>query len=71
MGCHRDRENIGITHACYYHEWRFGQAVANVAFWSAGAKIESIWEVDDMQFLESRQKRLEKTCRKASEVTAG
>jgi hypothetical protein len=46
--------------ASYYPEWRFGQMVANVAFWAAGPKIESIWDVEDKQFLEALQKHLEK-----------
>lgn len=43
-----------------YPEWRFGQMVSNIAFWAAGPKPESIWDVEDKQFLETLLKHLEK-----------
>jgi hypothetical protein len=41
-----------------YPNWRFGQMVANVSFWAAGPKIESIWDVEDDEFLKALQNHL-------------
>jgi len=44
----------------YYPDWRFGQMVANIAFWAKGPTAEAIWEVEDEQFLETVKKHLKK-----------
>jgi hypothetical protein len=43
-----------------YPEWRFGQMVANISFWTNGPTTQAIWDVEDQQFLETLKKHLEK-----------
>lgn len=50
----------------YYPDMRFGQMVSNIAFWAIGPKPESVWDVEDEQFLEAlvkhlKEKRAEKS----------
>jgi len=43
-----------------YPDWRFGQMVANIAFWAKGPTTQAIWEVEDEEFLETIKKHLGK-----------
>jgi hypothetical protein len=36
-----------------YPEWRFGQMVANVAFWASGPTAQAIWDVNDERMLQA------------------
>jgi hypothetical protein len=41
-------------------EWRIGQLVANVSHWARGATVESIWDVEDEEFLDAVRRHIEK-----------
>lgn len=36
-----------------YPDMRFGQMVANISTWAVGPKAESVWDVEDEQFLKA------------------
>jgi hypothetical protein len=38
-----------------YPHWRFGQLVANVAIWAKGPEADSIWDVQDDEFLKAAE----------------
>jgi hypothetical protein len=42
-----------------YPEWRFGQLVANVAYWSKEPTTEAVWDVEDVEFLNGIRSHLE------------
>ena len=41
-----------------YPQWRFGQLVANVATWAKGPAAQSIWDVEDEDFLKAAEQHL-------------
>lgn len=43
-----------------YPHCRFGQTVANIVLWAKGPARETVWDVEDEQFLEALQKHLQK-----------
>jgi hypothetical protein len=44
----------------YYPDMRFGQMVSNIAFWTTGPKPEAVWDVEDIEFLKTLKKHLDK-----------
>ena len=47
-----------------YPDWRFGQMVVNVANWAANPPLpESVWDVEDEEFLTALRGHLEKQAR--------
>jgi len=42
-----------------YPEWRFGQLVANVSYWSKEPTVEAIWDVEDEEFLQGIRSHLD------------
>ena len=53
-----------------YPQWRFGQLVANVATWAKGPAAESIWDVEDEQFLKAAEEHLHSKSKTAARQTA-
>lgn len=43
-----------------YPDWRFGQMVVNIANWARDPAPESIWDVEDDEFLAAVREHLEK-----------
>jgi len=43
-----------------YPDWRIGQLVANIATLAKGPTVESIWDVEDEEFLAAAKSHLEK-----------
>jgi hypothetical protein len=39
-------------------EWRFGQLVANVSTWAKGPTVESVWDVEDEEFIKAAEEHI-------------
>lgn len=42
-----------------YPDWRIGQLISNVATWARGATSESIWDMENREFVAAVRKHLE------------
>jgi hypothetical protein len=42
-----------------YPDWRYGQMVANVSMWARGPSVESVWDVEDEEFLRAIEEHLQ------------
>jgi hypothetical protein len=63
-----DREEIvkALVEMSERHpDWRFGQMVANIAYWALGPSSEAILDVEDKQLLGAVKKHLARKPRKA------
>ena len=52
-----------------YPQWRFGQLVANISYWALEPKAESVWDVEDEQFLRAAREHLANADRSRSSET--
>ncbi|MFC1853073.1 hypothetical protein ACFL27_22985 [candidate division CSSED10-310 bacterium] len=41
-----------------YPDWRIGQLISNVSVWKLGPKQESIWDIEDREFIEAVKQHL-------------
>lgn len=41
-----------------YPDWRIGQLIANVAHWKLGPTTESVWDIEDLEFVEAVEEHL-------------
>jgi hypothetical protein len=42
-----------------YPDWRLGQMVCNVAAWARGTDKSAVWDVEDLEFIETARKHLQ------------
>lgn len=48
-----------------YPEWRFGQLVANISYWTREPSVQAIWDVEDEEFLQGIRSHLDQRSAKA------
>ena len=49
-----------------YPDWRFGQLVANVAYWAKGPTNEAVWDVEDEEFIKAAEDHIQSKAVRAS-----